>query len=125
MQGPPRIIQIHELNSKLFGTIRERYASRDGGFTRVLHIESYKGDAAPSAILELVDGPKDMRFALTAKAVARNAYEGTAIHPFTRKNMEKVTRFRVNGKEEFQKIVNYFIAALEKNNNKAEANELK
>ncbi|KAK6336035.1 hypothetical protein TWF730_003407 [Orbilia blumenaviensis] len=104
----------HGLNSKLFGQIRERYANRDGGYTRVLHIEPYNGDAAPSAILELVDGPKDMRFAMTAKAVARNTYEGTPLHPTTKKNIEKVTRFRVNGKEEFQKIVNYFVAGFEK-----------
>ncbi|RVD80254.1 mitochondrial 54S ribosomal protein bL17m [Arthrobotrys flagrans] len=104
----------HELNSKLFGQIRERYANRDGGYTRVLHIEPYNGDAAPSAILELVDGPKDMRFAMTAKAVARNTYEGTPVHPITKKNIEKVTRFRTNGKEEFQQVVKYFVAGFEK-----------
>ncbi|KAF3905769.1 hypothetical protein AA313_de0203627 [Arthrobotrys entomopaga] len=108
-----KFLYIHELNEKLFGTIRERYANRNGGFTRVLHIEPYNGDAAPSAILELVDGPKDMRFAMTAKSVARNAFEGTPIHPLTRKNIAKVTRFRQNGEEEFQKVVDYFISALE------------
>ncbi|EWC45726.1 hypothetical protein DRE_05063 [Drechslerella stenobrocha 248] len=109
---------VHKLNEKLFGTIRERYGNRRGGFTRVLHIEPYNGDAAPSAILELVDGPKDMRFAMTAKSVARNIYEGTELHPMTVRNVEKVTRFRVGGKEEFRKVVNYFVDSLEKNNGK-------
>ncbi|KAK6499208.1 hypothetical protein TWF506_003836 [Arthrobotrys conoides] len=109
-----KYLYTHELNSKLFGQIRERYANRDGGYTRVLHIEPYNGDAAPSAILELVDGPKDMRFAMTAKAVARNTYEGTPIHPITKTNIEKVTRFRTNGKEEFQQVVKYFVAGFEK-----------
>ncbi|KAF3088398.1 hypothetical protein TWF569_011455 [Orbilia oligospora] len=110
-----KYLYTHELNSKLFGQIRERYANRDGGYTRVLHIEPYNGDAAPSAILELVDGPKDMRFAMTAKAVARNTYEGTPVHPITKTNIEKVTRFRMNGKEEFQRVVKYFVARFEKN----------
>ncbi|KAK6351718.1 hypothetical protein TWF718_004865 [Orbilia javanica] len=109
-----KYLYTHELNDKLFGQIRERYANRDGGYTRVLHIEPYNGDAAPSAILELVDGPKDMRFAMTAKAVARNTYEGTPVHPITKKNIEKVTRFRTNGKEEFQQTVKYFVAGFEK-----------
>nr|UPX44723.1 mitochondrial 54S ribosomal protein L8 [Penicillium fuscum] len=58
---------------KLFGTLRNRYLTRPGGYTRVLHIESLNRnhDQAPSAILELVDGPRDMRFAMTAKTLAR------------------------------------------------------
>ncbi|KAF3936446.1 hypothetical protein ABW19_dt0206095 [Dactylella cylindrospora] len=103
-----------DLNKKLFSTIRERYAKRDGGYTRVLHIEPYNNDAAPSAILELVDGPKDMRFAMAAKSVAYNAHEGKPLSPLTLRNIEKVTRFRENGKEEFQKVVDYFIEALKK-----------
>ena len=41
--------------SKLFGCLRERYAARPGGFTRVLRIPNRKGDNAPMAIVELVD----------------------------------------------------------------------
>ncbi|KAJ5248745.1 54S ribosomal protein L8 [Penicillium chermesinum] len=75
----------------LFGPLRERYAERQGGYTRVLRVEPKqkyeyytvaKGeknakrerkpdDQAPSAILELVDGPKDTRFAMVARTVAR------------------------------------------------------
>ena len=52
---------------KLFGELRERYAARPGGYTRVLRVEPQKEDQAPSAILEQVDGPRDMRFAMTAR----------------------------------------------------------
>ncbi|KAK6339091.1 hypothetical protein TWF696_009878 [Orbilia brochopaga] len=116
-----KYLYVHQLNEKLFGTIRERYANRGGGFTRVLHIEPYNGDAAPSAILELVDGSKDMRFAMTAKAVARNIYERTALHPMTLQNVEKVTRFRTNGKEELRKLVDYFVEALKKKNERIDS----
>ncbi|KAL2071586.1 hypothetical protein VTL71DRAFT_12821 [Oculimacula yallundae] len=95
----------HELLPKLFGTLRERYAERPGGYTRVLRIEPLKPDHAPSAILELVDGPKDMRFAMTAKTLARQRKEGEEMNEMTARNVEKVTRYRENGKDDLEKMV--------------------
>jgi large subunit ribosomal protein L17 len=41
---------------KLFDTLAARYAERQGGYTRVLKLPKYRvGDAAPMAIIELVD----------------------------------------------------------------------
>ena len=40
---------------KLFSTIAERYRSRNGGYTRVLRAGIRYGDAAPMAVIELVD----------------------------------------------------------------------
>lgn len=94
-----------DLIPKLFGPLRERYANRPGGYTRVLHIEPLKPDQAPSAILELVDGPKDIRFAMTAKIVSRLRREGKEISSLTNFFQKKVTRFRPNGQEEFQRMV--------------------
>ncbi len=91
---------------KLFGELRERYLARPGGYTRVLRTEpkdSYS--QAPSAILELVDGPKDMRFAMTAGAVARDLKLGKDHTDLTLKNLVKVTKFRKDGKAEFSAMV--------------------
>ncbi|CBF87671.1 hypothetical protein AN1348.2 [Aspergillus nidulans FGSC A4] len=96
----------HEILPKLFGPLRERYADRPGGYTRVLRVEPKKDDQAPSAILELVDGPKDMRFALTAKAVARRRSQGLqTLNELTLLNVRKVTQFRKNGVEELEKAI--------------------
>lgn len=76
-------------------------------------------DQAPSAILELVDGPKDMRFAMTAKTLARERAEvedegegeglseklDEGIREITAVNVRKVTRYRPSGMEELDKEV--------------------
>ncbi|KAJ4402229.1 54S ribosomal protein L8, mitochondrial [Neurospora sp. IMI 360204] len=91
---------------KLFGEIRERYANRPGGYTRVLRTEPKdQYSQAPSAILELVDGPKDMRFAMTAATVARDREQKTESTDLTKKNMDKVTRFRKDGMRTFEDMV--------------------
>ena len=41
--------------SKLFSVIAERYKDRSGGYTRVLKAGFRYGDAAPVALIELVD----------------------------------------------------------------------
>ena len=40
---------------KLFDTLATRYAGRDGGYTRVIKAGIRASDAAPIAIIELVD----------------------------------------------------------------------
>ncbi|CAD6445287.1 39f4a745-f077-4fcc-bfd3-e09d3200ceed [Sclerotinia trifoliorum] len=95
----------HGLLPKLFGPLRERYAQRPGGYTRVLRIEPLKADQAPSAILELVDGPKDTRWAMTARTVARFRSERIPLNSITERNVEKVTQFRKGGEEAFEKFV--------------------
>lgn len=94
-------------------------------------------DQAPSAILELVDGPRDMRFAMTAKsllrereaatnttttaATATNKSTATAtegeeavdmgIRDITAKNVLKVTRYRAGGETDLQREVERLEAA--------------
>nr|POE85549.1 54s ribosomal protein l8, mitochondrial [Quercus suber] len=98
----------HKFLPKLFGPLRERYASRPGGYTRVLRIEPEKEDQAASAILELVDGPKDMRFAMTAKTIANVRAKGQPINDMTAANIMKVTQFRQNADEELEAMVQRF-----------------
>lgn len=96
----------HDLLPKLFGPLRERYQSRPGGYTRVLHVEPKKDDRARSAILELVDGPKDMRFAITARTLMRQRAQGfETLDETTAMNARKVTRYRKNGIEELEDAI--------------------
>ncbi len=46
---------------KLFSTLAERYKDRPGGYTRVLRAGFRYGDAAPMAVLELVDRDPDAK----------------------------------------------------------------
>ena len=87
---------------KLFGELRERYANRPGGYTRVLRQEAIRDDGGPSAILSLVDGPRDMRFSMTAKALVRQRKENVDLNEMTLANMRKVTRFREHGEQQLE-----------------------
>ena len=51
-----RFIQDKKVVRKLFDTLAARYAERNGGYTRVIKLSKYRvGDAAPMAVIELVD----------------------------------------------------------------------
>lgn len=65
-----------------------------------------------------MDGPKDMRFAMTARTLARQRSiaderekEGKVLwgmNDITAMNIKKVTRFRQGGEEELEKMVEKF-----------------
>jgi len=52
-----RIVKDRVLLQKLFGELKDRYATRAGGYTRMMRAGYRRGDAAEIAILELVDRP--------------------------------------------------------------------
>ena len=41
--------------SKVFNELAQKYATRNGGYTRMYKIEARKGDNAPQVIIKLVD----------------------------------------------------------------------
>ena len=54
-----RTIRDKRLLTKVFADLKDRYADRSGGYTRIVRLGHRWGDAAPMALLELVDRPRE------------------------------------------------------------------
>lgn len=52
-----RNVRSRAVLQKVFGELKDRYASRPGGYTRIVRLGFRTGDAAEMALLELVDRP--------------------------------------------------------------------
>lgn len=62
-------LQDHQLTSKLFKEVGPRFKNRNGGYTRILHLERRKGDGAEMALLELTE--KEIRVKEAPKSKAK------------------------------------------------------
>ncbi|MBI3181973.1 MAG: 50S ribosomal protein L17 [Myxococcales bacterium] len=58
MRLASRTVRSKAVLTKVFEDLKERYAERAGGYTRIIRLGFRRGDAAEVALLELVDRPE-------------------------------------------------------------------
>jgi large subunit ribosomal protein L17 len=66
-----RSIRSRVVLHKVFGELKDRYAERPGGYTRIVRLGYRLGDAAQMALLELVDRPEKPAEVKAEKAEAK------------------------------------------------------
>jgi large subunit ribosomal protein L17 len=68
-----RSIRSRVVLQKVFGELKDRYAERPGGYTRIIRLGYRLGDAAQMCLLELVDRPERSAEVKADKAETKSA----------------------------------------------------
>src|SRR5215472_11539123 len=92
-----RTIRDKSLLRKVFGDLKDRYADRPGGYTRIVRLGYRPGDSAEVALLELVDRPAAEEKKVEAK---EKAERGAPRSEHKAKAEDKKTKAEVTPAEE-------------------------